>query len=343
LVIVFKSVVHEFDCSVLVVCRLVGGEGDDGVGKSGFSEYGCFYGRRLNKKLMKLTHTQKITPLEQHTFYPRVVNNININFSINEMRLLHKGLKYNTHTKKKNWIQTLALEAETVITQLPITERDVYRKLAANRIDELQRQNPTHRIHPEAKTIHSIQRKLKDNDAMVTRADKGNSMVILPTHQYEAKLQDFLRNKDFHTITTDPTPTFQTQIRATVRQSPTLIPKEQRWKYTNMNPSAPSIKGLIKLHKPDQPIRPVVYWRNALAYRLSKLFTDKINHLTPLSSSLNLMNSQDLLKNLEATPMLPHYTLASLDIPSLYTNIPVKETRTILANILQQRLIHPNT
>jgi hypothetical protein len=159
---------------------------------------------------------------------------------------------------------------------------------------------------------------------MVTRADKGNSMVILPTHQYEAKLQDFLCNKDFHTITTDPTPSFQTQIRAAIRHSPTLIPKEQRWKYTNMNPSAPSIKGLIKLHKPDQPIRLVVNWRNAPTYRLSRLFTDKINHLSLSPNSLNLMNSQDLLKNLEATPMLPHYTLASLDITNLYTNIPMK-------------------
>jgi hypothetical protein len=73
------------------------------------------------------------------------------------------------------------------------------------------------------------------------------------------------------------------------------------------------------------------------------LFTDKINHLAPLPNSLNLKNSQDLLKNLEGTPMHPHYTLASLDIASLYTYIPVKETRAILANILQQRLIHPKT
>ena len=34
-----------------------------------------------------------------------------------------------THKKKekKNWIQTLALEAETAITQLPTNEGDVYR------------------------------------------------------------------------------------------------------------------------------------------------------------------------------------------------------------------------
>jgi len=297
--------------------------------------------KTLDSKLLRLTQAQKTTPLEQNTFYPRVVNNTNVTFSNSEMRLLHKGLKCNKHSKKKDWIQNLALEEETAITQLPATERDIYRKLVADHIDTLQRHNPTHRTHPKAKVINSIQRKLKDNDALITRADKGNSIVILPTHQCETKLQDFLCNNDFHTSTTDPTPAYQTQIRAAIRQSPTLIPKEHKWKYIDMNPSAPSIKGLIKLHKPDQPIRPVVIWHNAPAYRLFKLFTDKINHLAPLLNSLNLKNSQDLLKNLEATPMLSHYTLNSLDITYLYSNIPVKETWVILANILQQRLIPP--
>jgi len=100
---------------------------------------------------------------------------------------------------------------------------------------------------------------------MVTRADKGNTIVILPTYQYDTRLQDFIQNNDFHTKTTDPTKTFQTLIRTTIKQSPTLIAKDYRWKYINMNPSAPSIKGLIKIHIPDQIIRPVVKWRNAPA------------------------------------------------------------------------------
>jgi hypothetical protein len=41
--------------------------------------------------------------------------------------------------------------------------------------------------------------------------------------------------------------------------------------------------------------------------------------------------------------MLPHYNLASLDITNLYSNIPVQETRTILANILNQKLVAPQT
>jgi hypothetical protein len=41
--------------------------------------------------------------------------------------------------------------------------------------------------------------------------------------------------------------------------------------------------------------------------------------------------------------MLPHYTLASLDITNLYSNIPVTETKTILANMLKHELVEPQT
>jgi hypothetical protein len=128
-----------------------------------------------------------------------------------------------------------------------------------------------------------------------------------------------------------------------VKQSKTLIPKDSRWKYINMNPSTPSIKGLIKIHKQDQPIRPVVNWRNAPAYQLSKLFTSKINHLAPLPHAFNMKNTHDLIRNLNDTPVLPHYTLASLDLTHLYSNMPVTEIKTILANMLEHELVEPQT
>jgi len=148
--------------------------------------------------------------------------------------LLQKGLKYNIHSKEKNWIENLALEAETAFTQLPANEREVYRKSVADRTDTLKRQN-YHRTHPETKLIRLIQSKLKESGAMITRADKGNSIVILPTYQHEAKIQTFILNNNFHTATKDPTNTFQTQIRNTIKESTTLIPKDCRWTYINMN------------------------------------------------------------------------------------------------------------
>jgi hypothetical protein len=178
---------------------------------------------------------------------------------------------------------------------------------------------------------------------MVTRADKGNSIVILPTLHYENKIEKFLNENNFHATATDPTSTFQKQVRNTAKQSKTLIPKDSRWKYINMNPSTPSIEGLIKIHKQEQLIQPVVNWRNAPAYQLSKLFTRKINYLSPLPNAFNIKNTHDLIQNLNDIPPLPHYTLASLDIMNLYSNIPVTETKTILTNILKHELVDLQT
>jgi hypothetical protein len=143
---------------------------------------------------------------------------------------------------------------------------------------------------------------LSENNATITRADKGNSLVILPTPQYEMKIDKFLMDNSFHTIATDATKTFQNQVRNTVNSSKTLIQKASRWRYTIMNPSAPSIKGLIKIHKQDQPIRPVVNWRKAPAYNLSRLFTKKINQLTLLPHAFNILNTQDLIHNSKRPP-----------------------------------------
>ena len=171
--------------------------------------------------------------------------------------------------------------------------------------------------------IRSNQNKLRKNNAMIARADKGNSNVILPTHQYETKIQNFILN-NFCTTTTDPINTFQTHIRQTINEIRTLIPRDSRWKYINLNPSAPSIKGLFKLHIPDQLNRPVRNWKNATEYRLSKLFTEKFHRLTPLSNAFNIKNTQDLIQNLNDTPILPRHSLASLDITNMYPVINAK-------------------
>jgi hypothetical protein len=193
----------------------------------------------LDKKLNKLTQLQTKTPQQKHVFHPRVINNTDISFSDQEMSLLQKGPKYNLHTKNKDWVQNLALEAETAISQLPPSERDIYRLMTAERIHKLQQNSsalPNHNTHLESRTISSIRTKLRENKAMIAHADKGNSLVILPTQQYESKIQDFIKANNFQTKTRDPTKNFQSHIRKTINNSKTLIPPETKWKYVIMNP-----------------------------------------------------------------------------------------------------------
>jgi hypothetical protein len=82
----------------------------------------------LNRILDHLEKTQHKIPHRTQTFHSRLINNTDITFSKRESALLQKGLKYNLHSKPRNWIQNLALEAETAITQLPPDERSTGNK-----------------------------------------------------------------------------------------------------------------------------------------------------------------------------------------------------------------------
>jgi len=68
-----------------------------------------------------------------------------------------------------------------------------------------------------------------------------------------------------------------------------------------------------------------------------------MNTIAPLLTAFNIKNAKDLIQNLQDTPISPHFAFASLDIINLYSNIPVKETWTILANILKQSMTDPQT
>ena len=118
----------------------------------------------------------------------------------------------------------------------------------------------------------------------------------------------------------------------------TLIPRDSKLKYVNLNSPAPTIKGLIKLHKSDQPIRPVVNWRNAPAYKLSQLLTTKITQFSSLPYAFNVRNTTELIRQLKQIPTTPTSMSASLNITNMYSNIPVSETKQILENILASGL-----
>jgi hypothetical protein len=77
--------------------------------------------------------------------YNRVENHTNTLFTQSEIQLLINGLKYNLHqTNKKKVIETLALEAETAINSLNITEQIYYRHAVAKKLKEINKTKITH-------------------------------------------------------------------------------------------------------------------------------------------------------------------------------------------------------
>jgi hypothetical protein len=95
----------------------------------------------INNKINKLKEqkalTQTTNKRPNHTSYKRTENLTNIVFTDREMQLLNKGLKYNSHHKHKEWIQTLAYDADTAICLLPDKDQPYMRQLVASNIKKI--------------------------------------------------------------------------------------------------------------------------------------------------------------------------------------------------------------
>jgi hypothetical protein len=133
------------------------------------------------KRIRRKENNTKNNNTTKHTFFKRTESLTEVVFTENELQLLDKGLKYNLHYKPKTWIKTLAMEADTVIRELPEKDQG-YMKQLANKITRIimkeDRNNEsrnrklkhTKREYHEWRTIKSIKQKLTCNQLIVTKA-----------------------------------------------------------------------------------------------------------------------------------------------------------------------------
>ena len=305
--------------------------------------------KTMDDKIKRLIQTTTRKQKTEVSFYPRVINNTNIDFSEEELNLLNKGLKYNLAKKPKRWINNLAFEAETAITLLPQSEQDYTRHQVAKNLGRLYQQqrqqntNNSSKEKREEKTISQIKAKLRKNRAIVSKADKGNSIVILYSDEYQQKVNDFIAHGNFTVMDTDITNTVQKRLRETINGCKQVIPKNEKWKFVNLNPTAPTMRGLIKVHKEGTPIRPIVNWKNSPGYKLAQLLTKLITSHTPLPYTYNVKNTTQLMKDLTEIPQGHCMKFASFDINNMYSNIPTSEITTILYEMCKKNDVEEKT
>jgi hypothetical protein len=310
-------------------------------------------GRKVFKK--KKTQSQKLTKLmnEQKPkdeillfdfeFYPRVINKTQINFDENEMNLLNKGLKYNFCKKSKQGIFDELIAAESAIKCIPNTDtRNSLRAIVNNKIRSIQKKDTTQQNKTasiEQRALNSIKEKLTENNALISKADKGNSIVILYQNEYVNKVNNFIEANNIVKIDKDPTQKYSTIINKAINSSKALLSPDEIKNIKMMNPCAPSLRGLPKVHKPEMPIRPLVNFTTAPTYKVAKKLDQILRIHYEFTTSHSLKNSLDFVEKTKDIEIQNHHTLASFDIVNLYTNVPVKETLEIIENHLKNNSI----
>jgi hypothetical protein len=124
------------------------------------------------------------------------------------------------HYKKKSWIQTLALEAKTAISQLQFIDHNHMRNLVAENLKDLIKQNDSQLrkisknkiAQQERQIMYRIKSKLVENHLTVTKADKGNALVIPYEQNCVSEVEEYIKSNQFEIIFTDITYESQKQI-----------------------------------------------------------------------------------------------------------------------------------
>lgn len=121
-------------------------------------------------------------------------------------------------------------------------------------------------------------------------------------------------------------------LRNYINECQQIIHKDDRWRCINLNSTALTIRGLIKIHKEDCPIWPIVNRKNAPAYKQAKMLSKKLKLYI---SIFNVKNTVHLINNLMEIPYDSNLKFASFDITKMYSNVTTNKLLKII-NVLYE-------
>ena len=90
--------------------------------------------------------------------------------------------------------------------------------------------------------------------------------------------------------------------------------------------------GLPKIHKKDAPLRPIISSINTYNYNLAKYIVELCTPFVP--PSYTTRDCFSFIAKLKSLACFKHSIMASMDVESLFTNVPVTETISIITNII---------
>ena len=230
--------------------------------------------------------------------------------------------------KKDSLTMEFIKNVENNIRKLPVASQTCVRNRSAPIINRL----PSYSF-PHSYALEELNRLasatssfLKENPNLIlTRADKGNVTVALNRDDYIQKMEALLNDRETYTVVRrDPSKTITSNLRDLL----------SRWKSSDFISSftykslycsdgiLPRAYGLPKIHKVNCPLRIIVSCVDSPLYSLA-LFLHKIMYKYFPKPESHILNSFQLVKRLSNIRIEDNYRLISLDVVSLFTNIPL--------------------
>lgn len=293
---------------------------------------------RHNEKLIKMN-----IPNDKNTSNKKLVYNFSHRkLTDMEEKLLANGWKFALKSKKVNHLNVKS-ELEYIYFMLNknrmLTSNDKISKIKSllsyfpRKLKKQLKDDIPNLSTEENKAISNL---LNDKSIIISKADKGNAIVILNKEDYIKKGNELLNDKNvFKKISSNLTEQReQSLIKFLLKLKSNKVINDKD--YQQMRPKTcsrtPEAYFLTKVHKQNQPVRPIISSYNSYNYNtakfLAKLLAPSMTcNMSYIKDSFDLVNK---IKQHRTTPGL----MCSLDVSSLFTNIPLdKATDIAIENI----------
>lgn len=295
--------------------------------------------RKNIDKLEKLKKKRKDVLMEeviiQESWY---TNMSNTEIPSNILNTLAMGPKHaeNYHNNQELPIKNIIANIETNINNFSTEEKDDIRAKITNTITNFNNTRKMNRNrHTKENNGHVTETKkfLKENPQLIVlKPDKSNKTVIMNRIDYNNKILQLINDPTtYKEMKKNPTKQLQDKNNKLIDN---LLKKEyidiQTSKQLKINNSqSPKIYGLPKLHKQNCPLRPIVSCIQSPFYKLSKYLAQILKNVT-CDTEYYIKDSFSFKKFLNETVLPPNFELISLDVISLYTNIPLDLAKTTI-------------
>jgi len=190
----------------------------------------------------------------------------------------------------------------------------------------------------DAENFTSPLQTLKNDETItITKPDKGRGVVILNKHDYHQKLLSILDDHTkFKKITTKISTHLlylEDKLKRLLRAIKPSI-GESTYNFLSTSGSQPGrLYGLPKVHKPNIPLRPIISSIGTFNYNTAKFLVPIISPLT--TNQYTIENSTAFANEITSLDLEQPSTMASFDVESLFTNVPLLETTEIIVDNIQ--------
>ena len=206
-------------------------------------------------------------------------------------------------------------------------------------LSELKLCTPNNRnnlTRPERKALNSLK---KRDDIIITIAYKGGAIVIIDVNDYLNEAHRQLKDEGFYTeLPHNPTSKqgdiINKAIESFIKEK--LISEQLGNHLMNANPTTPHLYFRPKIHKANNPGRPIVSSINSHSAKISH-FVDI--HLQPIDNGIksHIKDTTDFINKIEKILNLPELAiLVTMNVKSLFTNIPHAEGINAVAKALEK-------